>query len=115
MTDHLKKLKWQFVGPICLLIYLTGCNPNSDNGIAFTKTKNATLSSATASHSVKSYFMSYNPKTDGVIVITLADNSQYTASKLDASQLSALLNLLANKDLAYDSGNDVFRLKGGSQ
>jgi len=61
--------------------------------------------------SVKSYTLRYNPKAYATITITLANGAKYEATDLSASQTTALLSILNEHSIKFDTENDEFVIK----
>lgn len=91
----------------CTLILLFGCMSKID----FTKSKQESSQGLSSIESIASFKLRFNPKANGVIVITLNNGAEYKAERLNSSQLSSLLTLLQSKELQFDTQNEEFILK----
>lgn len=52
---------------------------------------------------VKSYVLTYNPKSNGYIEITLEDGSKYTAKSVDGGSFSSINSLLLQSEVVFDT------------
>jgi hypothetical protein len=89
-----------------VVILLYSCQSKID----FTKSKQESSKSLTSIEPVSSYSLRFNPRANGTIIISLSNGAEYTADKLNSSQLSSLLTLLQNKGLQFDTKNEEFIL-----
>lgn len=102
----MKAKKTTFIILFSAVILLYSCQSK----IEFTKSKQEGNPSLTSIEPISSYSLRFAPKGNGVIIIRLGNASEYTADKLNSSQLSSLLSLLQNKELQFDTKNDEFIL-----
>tara|TARA_R110002111_G_scaffold132152_2_gene197763 strand:+ start:11896 stop:12225 length:330 start_codon:yes stop_codon:yes gene_type:complete len=82
-----------------------------ENNIEFTQTKGAVNQTLSAIVGVESYNLRFNPKGKGAIIFILENQEEYTASNLNSSQLTSLLQLVSNTQLKFDTSNKEFVLK----
>lgn len=100
------KAKYKTFALMLALAILASCQSK----ISFTKTKPETNKGFTEVESVASYHARFNPKANGIVVISMGNGAEYTADKLNAAQLASLLTLLQDKSLQFDTKNEEFIL-----
>jgi hypothetical protein len=114
MEKILKHRKLACLLVICIIMQLYSCQSGINFKLIKPGVKIGTTKNPTSIEKVKSYSLRYNPKANGMITMTLADESGYEADKLDASQISSLIVLLNSKGLQFDTKNEEFTLEGGN-
>ena len=74
---------------------------------AFTKTKNADseINSLNGSSNlrIKSYSLSYNPKSNGLIKLELENGAEYKAKSVDGGSFSSINSLLNQPEVLFDT------------
>jgi hypothetical protein len=91
-----------FIPIILVTIFLTSCNDKD-----FKKTKNGTkmvrLFSATPLVKIKSYRLTYNPKSNGFIKLELESGAEYVAPSVDGGSFSSINSLLKEPYVLFDT------------
>lgn len=113
MFKNFSKFRGIWIALILILVQLCSCQQKSPSfEFKLTKRSSNKVQALTDVQNVKSYTVLYNAKAYGVVTLTLADDSEYSSTRLDAASTDVLLRMLAMKGVTYNHKTNELNAEG---